>query len=85
MGLCVSLIRALIWPFGSSTNCAYVILFYFILFYKFAIAIDLYRVLRLQMTGISTQRYSSPITGFQKRTTNGISNYFEVKANITYN
>ena len=31
-------------------------LFYFILFYKFAIAIDLYRVLWLQMTGISTQR-----------------------------
>jgi hypothetical protein len=28
----------------------------FILFYKFAIAIDLYRVLWLQMTGISTQR-----------------------------
>ena len=33
-----------------------VVLFYFILFYKFAIAIDLYRVLWLQMTGISTQR-----------------------------
>ena len=30
--------------------------YFIILFYKFAIAIDLYRVLWLQMTGISTQR-----------------------------
>ena len=31
-------------------------IFLFTIFYKFAIAIDLYRVLWLQMTGISTQR-----------------------------
>jgi hypothetical protein len=37
-------------------NCASAFYFIFILFYKFAIAIDLYRVLWLQMTGISTQR-----------------------------
>ena len=35
------------------------------------------------MTGISHRDNSPILTGSQKRTTYGISNYFKIKANIT--
>ena len=44
-----------LWLWMLAEKCGGQKLFYFY-FYKFAIAIDLYRVLWLQMTGISTQR-----------------------------